>query len=53
MGSAQGHFFSNDDQHFVYVQYNASEVPLMAWPYYGPKEDVYGQTIEIAYPKVG
>ena len=52
MGSADGHFFSDDDQYVVYVTYDASDVPLMSWPYYGPKDDVYGSTVEIAYPKV-
>lgn len=52
VGSAYGHFFSNDDQYLVYVKYNDTKVPLMSWPYYGPKEDVYGRTMTIAYPKV-
>ena len=52
VGSAAGHFFSDDDQYFVYVKYNDTQVPLQSWPFYGDKADVYGQTMRIAYPKV-
>ena len=52
VGSSVGHFFSDDDAYMVYVKYNDTGVPLQSWPEYGPKEDVYGDVISIAYPKV-
>ena len=45
-------WWSPDSTRLVYASFDCTNVPIFRYPYYGPKEDVYGRMIEIAYPKV-
>lgn len=47
------HYSSPDGNHILYAELNDTGVPLQAWPWYGSTEDVYGQTVQIPYPKAG
>jgi len=50
--SRVSHYWSRDSRYVCYTEINDTEVPLMAWQRYGRTSDVYGKTIQIAYPKV-
>ena len=45
-------YLSPDNQHLIYAEIDDTEVPLMYWPMYGEKDDVYGEPVMVAYPKV-
>jgi len=47
------HYVSPEGRYICYAELNDTEVPLQAWPWYGSKDDVYGTTIRIPYPKAG
>ena len=53
LSSNVAHYWSPDSRYICYAELNDTDVPLQAWPRYGHKSDVYGDTIQIAYPKVG
>ncbi|KAK2155042.1 hypothetical protein LSH36_251g08017 [Paralvinella palmiformis] len=53
LGSHIANWWSEDGQLVCYGMFNDSDVPLFKFHYYGPKTDVYGNIIEIAYPKAG
>ena len=46
------HYWSPDGKYICYARLDDNGVPLQAWPWYGAKSNVFGDTIEIAYPKV-
>ena len=48
----QAFWFSPDNQYLVYGVFDESHLPVQEYPYYGADEDVYGETVHIAYPKV-
>jgi len=50
--SRVSHYWSKDSRYICYAELNDTGVPLMAWQRYGNTSDVYGETIQIAYPKV-
>jgi len=47
------HYWSPDGRYICYAELNDTEVPLQAWPWYGAKDNVFGSTMEIPYPKAG
>ena len=53
LGSHVANWWSDDGRLLCYGMFNDSDVPMFKFQYYGPKTDVYGRIIEIAYPKVG
>jgi len=47
------HYWSPSGRYICYAELNDADIPLQAWPWYGSKDDVFGSTIEIPYPKAG
>jgi len=47
------HYWSPNGRYICYAELNDTEVPLQAWPWYGSKDNVFGSTILIPYPKAG
>ena len=52
LSSRVTHYWSPDNRFICYAELDDTGVPLQAWPWYGDRSDVYGRTIQIAYPKV-
>jgi len=47
------HYWSPDNEHIAYARINVTNVPVLSWPVYGDKSDVFGETHNIRYPKAG
>lgn len=47
------HYWSPDSRYICFAEINDTNVPVISWPLYGEKTDVYGRTREIKYPKAG
>ena len=50
--SNSAHWWSPDGSYICYGQFNDSDVPRYKHPFYGDGTNIYGDTVEIAYPKV-
>jgi len=53
LGSRVAHYWSPDRKHICFARFNDTAVPLIKFPRYGDRTEMYNDVTEIAYPKVG
>ncbi|CAD5116647.1 DgyrCDS5517 [Dimorphilus gyrociliatus] len=53
LSTYSAHYWSPSSDRLVYARFNDEDVPLFDFTFYGPKETMYPETVQIAYPKAG
>ena len=53
LGSRRAHYWAPDGKHICFARFNDTAVPLIKYPHYGDRTEMYNDITEIAYPKVG
>ncbi|KAK2192318.1 hypothetical protein NP493_34g05000 [Ridgeia piscesae] len=53
LGSRVAHYWSPDRKHICFARFNDTAVPLIKFPRYGDRTEMYNDVTEIAYPKAG